>query len=624
MNKTSTIRRILIANQGEIVMRIAKTLRSMKIESLAPYLFSQKFDPYVQCCDLSAELEGNDLSAYLDMDQMIHIAKKFQCQAIHPGYGFLSENAAFARRCQDNDIIFIGPHPDCLEVLGDKAKAKQIAKDAGLFVLKSVVEEDSTENFLQNANAIGFPVLLKPVAGGGGKGMFLVANEKEFRDKMAEAKQLAKNAFGNDQLMAEQYLASAKHVEVQVAGDVAKNAIHFFERDCSLQRRHQKVIEESESSVPSDVLSKIHDASLQLIKTLEYNNIGTVEFLVDTQNHNHYFMEVNPRLQVEHSVTEMCTEVDLVKLQVQLACSQKLTDLFPHEVSKKAYAIEARIYAENAESGFLPASGRILHLSYPEADEHMRVDTNAKALGKISHLFDPMIMKITVHRENRVEGIKDLKSFLHSLVILGVDTNINFLLWCMEEEDFLSQNHDTKWMESKHADYLAYKKSQVSQLSQSLHSIERQDIVSQSLWKTSPWLGLQKNSNTLESRWSYMGESLSYDQASDDFEGISVRDGDHFWIHDGKYTYHVKRDLQSQAKQDADLHSFIAPITGTLCELFVKSGDEVKVGQAMAQIEAMKMRYTISSSSQARVKKVFVRSGDLVEEGQILGDLEKQ
>ncbi|MEZ4704069.1 MAG: biotin carboxylase N-terminal domain-containing protein [Bdellovibrionota bacterium] len=424
-----SIKKVLIANQGEVVIRICRTLKKKGIRSVGLYLSSQVNDHYLHACDESAMLEGDDLQAYLGMDQIIELAKKHECDAIHPGYGFLSENAEFAKACEYAGLVFIGPSARCLAMLGDKSSAKDLAKNAKIPVLQNLAHIDLNEKHLtQVAQKMGFPLLLKPVMGGGGKGMLVVERQEDLLTLLRQAKATARSSFGNETVLIEPYIRNAKHVEIQVVMDQYGKGVHIFERDCSAQRRHQKIIEESESSIPDSMIKSMQRDALTLAKKIKYDNIGTVEFIIDLDRKKYFFMEVNPRLQVEHSVTEHCTQLDLVKIQIEICEGKSLKEILPSKIIKNGYAIEVRIYAEDAEQGFLPASGTILHLHVPQGKENIQIDSNLRKGQKVSFLFDPMMMKVTLSAATRAEGIENLKRFLHEIVLFGVKSNVSFYL----------------------------------------------------------------------------------------------------------------------------------------------------------------------------------------------------
>ncbi|MEZ5004070.1 MAG: biotin carboxylase N-terminal domain-containing protein [Chitinophagales bacterium] len=357
---------ILIANRGEIAARIIRTCKKMGIKSIAVFSDADRKAPFVKAADSAVYIgESNPAQSYLDIDKIIDTAKKVGASAIHPGYGFLSENVHFAQRCAKEGIIFIGPNPKAIEAMGSKANAKALMEKHQVPVVPGYKGKDqSLETLTKAANDIGYPVLLKAVAGGGGKGMRIVKDEKNIEKAIQAAQRESKNAFGDDELIVEKYIASGRHIEFQIFGDQHGNAIHLLERECTIQRRYQKVIEESPSPVLDDDLrTAMGDAAVKAAKALNYDNAGTVEFIFDDSTKNFYFLEVNTRLQVEHPVTEEVTGLDLVQMQIESAQGLPLA-IEQNDVKGNGYAIECRLYAEDANNDFLPVTGKIVKLTF--------------------------------------------------------------------------------------------------------------------------------------------------------------------------------------------------------------------------------------------------------------------
>lgn len=489
----SSISRVLIANRGEVVVRVAKTLRSMGIFSVSIHTLKEKMSMHVQVCDDSYEIPGQGTEAYLHVENILSAAKKMHCDAIHPGWGFLAENAAFARACQKTGIIFIGPSPAVMEQMGDKANAKRLAREVGVPTLPSISEDEVTD-FEGQVKKMEFPVLIKPLAGGGGKGMVLVRDPKELPQTLTRARREAQKAFGDLRLMAEKFLDQARHVEVQIAGDQLGGACHIFERDCTVQRRHQKVIEES----PSPFFTKntrtglLKDAE-RLAQKIKYQNLGTVEFIVDS-NGQHYFMEMNTRLQVEHAVTEMLTGLDLVRMQLALSQGEEVKAL-TQKVSASGHAMECRVYAEDPEAGFLPATGKILELILPSLDSQIRVDTGVQKQDQIGQDFDPLLFKVIVHTSSRDQAIQKIKRFLSQVVLLGVSTNLNFLQWVLNQESFQKSVHHTRWAEETLGRYQAWEAGFDPRIPiQIVLEMERlqahRDVDEDGEWLENPWIRL--------------------------------------------------------------------------------------------------------------------------------------
>ena len=422
-----SIQSILIANRGEIASRVIRTCKKLGIRSIAVFSEPDAAAPFVGEADVAVALGGKTSDeSYLDVEKIILAAKATGAEAIHPGYGFLSENAPFARRCQEEEIVFVGPHPEAIEAMGSKAKAKELLADHEVPLIPGYNGGDqSLEKVSEVALEIGFPILLKASAGGGGKGMRIVLAEDQLEEAYASAKREARNAFGDDHLIVEKYFEEVRHVEFQIFGDQHGNVIHLLERECSIQRRYQKVLEESPSPALDEALrAKMGQAAVNVAKALNYDNAGTVEFILAPDN-TFYFLEVNTRLQVEHPVTEMVTGLDLVEMQIEsaegrpLRCSQE-------EIKGNGYALEVRLYAEDPANDFLPVTGQLLSWNFPEMDG-LRVESAVRAGSEISVYYDPMIAKLVVHGADRGQTFRKMATLLRNLDCLGVTTNREFL-----------------------------------------------------------------------------------------------------------------------------------------------------------------------------------------------------
>ena len=368
------IKTLLVANRGEIARRIFNTCKRSGIKTVAVYSSVDSNSNYVKEADIAVLLDGeNPIESHLDSSQIIKIAKKFNVDAVHPGYGFLSENASFAKKCRDENILFVGPEIESIELMADKDKARILVKELGVPLLPGYENsKDKESKLLSEAKKIGFPVLLKASAGGGGKGMRKVFKENEFLSSLSEVRREAKNIFGDDRIIIEKYIESGKHIEIQILGDNLGNIFHLFERECTIQRRYQKIIEESPSKVLDTTLrNKMVESAVKIGKKLGYKSLGTVEFIYDNKTQNFFFLEVNTRIQVEHPVTEEITGIDLVDLQLRIAEGEKI-NLKQNEIKSNGYAIEARLYAENPECNFLPTSGRINKLKFPRHIIHAK------------------------------------------------------------------------------------------------------------------------------------------------------------------------------------------------------------------------------------------------------------
>jgi acetyl-CoA carboxylase, biotin carboxylase subunit len=443
------IKKILVANRGEIALRIIRTCKDLGIKTVAVYSDADTESPHVLAADESVHIGKSASSdSYLVIEKIIEAVNKTGADAVHPGYGFLSENAGFAKACQSESVIFIGPDPEAIRLMGDKTKARELMKLAG------VPYPPGTESALQHVNEaknfaeeIGFPVLIKAAAGGGGKGMRIVRSVDEFDSGVKAAKSEAESAFGDDRVYVEKYLESPRHIEFQILADTHGNIVHLFDRECSIQRRHQKVIEEAPSSLLTPELRRsMAEAAVAAAKACKYTGAGTIEFLVD-KNMDFYFLEMNTRLQVEHPVTELITGVDLVEMQIHVAEGKKLP-FTQSDISRNGHAIECRIYAEDPSDNFLPSTG-VLTKHRPAEGPWIRVDSGVEEGQKITINYDPMISKLCTVAPTRIQAINRMKRALEDYEISGCRTTIPFCEFVMNHEDFQNAEYDTHFIKEK-------------------------------------------------------------------------------------------------------------------------------------------------------------------------------
>ena len=441
-------KKILIANRGEIAVRIINSAREMGIKTVAVYSEFDRYSLFARKAD-EAYFIGNSPASesYLIADKIIEVAKKSGAEAIHPGYGFLSERAYFAKLCKDNGIKFIGPSAEAIELLGSKTNAKEIAAKAKVPTVPGTNHAlVSVEEAKQIAEKIGYPVLIKASAGGGGKGMRVVNKTEDLESAMSMAQNEARSSFGDDSVFIEKYVLNPRHIEIQVLADEHGNVVHLGERECSMQRRHQKIIEETPSVIMDEALrTEMGECAKRLVKESGYSNAGTVEFIVDN-NKNFYFLEVNTRLQVEHPITELRTGLDLVKEQLKIAYGEKLS-FSQKDVKLHGAVIECRICAEDADNNFLPSIGKIEYIS-KECGNGIREDSGIEQGDEISIYYDSMISKLIAYGANRDEAIKKMKRALKGYKISGVKTNTNFLLSLLESKAFVSGNYNTQYIET--------------------------------------------------------------------------------------------------------------------------------------------------------------------------------
>ncbi len=441
--------KILIANRGEIAIRIMRACKELGIKTVAVYSEADKNSLHVQFADEAIPLGAAEpRESYLNIDKIIDAAKQTHADAIHPGYGFLSENASFAAAADSAKLTFIGPSADSIRAMGDKAESKITMKKAGVPTVPGVEDIESEKDFKKAAKEIGYPVLVKAAAGGGGKGMRVVNTESEMAESLGAARREALNAFGDDRLLIEKYLPNAHHIEFQVFGDKYGNLPHLFERECSVQRRHQKVIEETPSPLITPELRKeMGEAAVAAAKAVGYFNAGTVEFIVDPDTLKFYFLEMNTRLQVEHPVTEFVVGLDLVQWQIRIAAGEK----FPFTqkyFSQRGHAIECRVYAEDPAGGFLPSTGKLLQFIEPRGP-NIRVDSGFAAGNEVTHFYDPLLAKLIVYGEGREVAIQRMQAALREFVVHGVTTNIDFMQSVLAHPDFQNGEVTTRWVETK-------------------------------------------------------------------------------------------------------------------------------------------------------------------------------
>ena len=443
------LEKVLVANRGEIALRIIRTCREMGIETVAVYSEADKDSLHTKLADSSVCIgPANSSKSYLNMKNILEVACLTGCDSIHPGFGFLSENADFAKMCEESGIKFIGPSYEVIDLMGNKSNAKKIMQKNGIPVIPgSDGSVKSIKEATKIADEIGFPIMLKAAAGGGGKGIRIVRTMAELNEAYNIVKQEAKSAFNNDEIYIEKFIENPHHVEIQVLADEFGNSVHLGERDCSIQRKNQKVIEESPSPFIDDKLrEEMGKSALKAVKATKYSSCGTVEFLVDKYK-KFYFMEMNTRIQVEHPVTEWNTGIDIVKEQIKIASGMKLS-YKQKDIHLVGHSIECRINAENPDKGFMPCPGEIKELNLPGGNG-VRVDTAIYAGYKIPPVYDSMIAKIIVHSDTRINAIAKMKRALEECVIDGVDTNIDFLYKILENEKFVNGDFDTSFIEKE-------------------------------------------------------------------------------------------------------------------------------------------------------------------------------
>jgi acetyl-CoA/propionyl-CoA carboxylase biotin carboxyl carrier protein len=647
---------VLVANRGEIAVRVIRTLRALAIRSVATYSDADASAPHVRAADAAVRLgPAPAAESYLHIDRILAAAEASGAQAVHPGYGFLAENATFARACAGHGLAFIGPPPAAIEAMGDKIRAKRIMAAAGIPVVPGSEAPGLSDGDLAAAAArIGFPVLIKPSAGGGGKGMRLVRSDRELPAALAAARREAWAAFGDDTLLLERYIGSPRHIEIQVLADTHGNVIHLGERECSLQRRHQKVIEEAPSPLLDDERrAAMGAAAVAAARSVGYVGAGTVEFIVSGQApQDFYFMEMNTRLQVEHPVTELVTGLDLVDLQVRVAAGEPLP-LRQDGVRLTGHAIEARVYAEDPARGFLPTGGRVLALHEPAAP-HVRVDSGLAPGMTVTSAYDPMLSKIISWGPDRATALRRLDAALEGTTVLGVTTNIAFLRALLTQPEVASGQLDTALIE-RHLDELVTTGVPddvlaAAALGQLLASepagpvIDPWDIpdgwrVGEPSWTrvrlghaggavsevrvrgraTSSAEVSVDGGEPVPARAeasggsllvSYGGRTRHYSCAHD-----SGAAGPVLWLGHRGHTWALTEEAPVAGRDDRAMAGdgvVRSPMPGTVLAVHIAEGDQVTSGQPLLVVEAMKMEHAVTSPLDGVVAKLVARAGQPV------------
>lgn len=671
-NALKPIRRLLIANRGEIACRVIRTAKRLGIHTIAVYA---KEDQHAKHCALadeafcigSAPLEN----CYLNIEHIIQAAKDSLADAIHPGYGFLSENATFAKRCQTENLIFIGPPASAISQMAVKDEAKRIMRQAKVPVVPGYEgTSQSLQDLQKAATDIGYPLILKAAKGGGGKGMRIVKQAEDLKDAIESAKRESLASFGDDTLFIEKYLTAARHIEVQIFRDSQGNAVHLFERDCSLQRRHQKVIEESPAlGIANETKQKLYQAAINAAHAIHYQGAGTIEFLY-ADNGEFYFMEMNTRLQVEHPVTEMVTGLDLVEWQIRIAEGMSIP-LMQDEITCQGHALEARIYAEDPMLGFLPVTGRIRDIFLPQGINY-RLDSGIQVGDQIGIYFDPMLAKLIVHANTREEARAALFQVLSGYHLVGLTTNIDFLKNVLQSDAFIQGLIHTQTLEMT-LDTLLPKLSAPSLEQLSIAAVilvlTRKHVANeQNPDQYSPWHHLDAwrlndaHQESIQLLWhgerfvlslvhlstqdpNYLSLEVRLSKGNEVLVVSAHRLHDKLQItlpnHQSTIAYycddqrlefiyldqscvfsltghHYDEQLIDEGAQNA----VRAPMPGVITKIWVKAGDKVTQGSKLLALEAMKMEHTLAATQSAAIKSLRYNIGDQVEEGTELIEFE--
>ena len=633
------LKKILVANRGEIALRIIKTIKEMGLEAVAMYVEIDKNSLYVQNSDHAFKLDNG----YMDQDEIINKAKQFNVDAIHPGYGFLSENAEFCKKVKNEKIVWIGPDAETIELMGDKINSKN-------FCVKQNIPTLSKTSKLSDAKKIGYPILVKASAGGGGKGMRVVNSPKELDDSVAAAKREAKSSFGDNRVFLEKFIEKSRHIEVQVLGDNFGNVIHLGERECSIQRRHQKIIEESPSPrISEDIRNKMGDAAVKLAKQIKYESAGTVEFLFDDKTEEFWFLEVNTRLQVEHPVTEEVTGIDLVSEQLKIARGESLK-YEQEDITWKGHSIEARLYAEDPNNDFLPEIGTIIAFEKDNSAE-ARWDTGVTKGTIVGTDFDPMLAKIISFASNRTDAAGKLSKALESAHIGGVKTNRDFLVNCLKTKEFLDGDTTSDFIEVVDPPRnLVISNDQIEHIT-SIAALwiqaENRRRTNVAKFMPSGWTnGRLPNQKIIfkyedeefqieyrlqrDGTFLFSSNKVAYIYSSDS-KGIDI-------LYNGKRHYskitlsgnnilvHMPYgDVMLQIKPkfvipgiEVAVGGLIAPMPGKVIDIKVEEGKKVKAGDTLVILEAMKMEHSIKAIEDGTVSELLISVNDQVENGALL------
>jgi 3-methylcrotonyl-CoA carboxylase alpha subunit len=668
-------RKILIANRGEIACRVMQTAKRLGISTVGIYSKIDASSKHVNMADYAYYVGGNKSSeSYLNMNKIIEIALNSGSEAIHPGYGFLSENCDFVKLCEQNKLKFIGPGYNSIHAMGSKIESKKIMEAAKIPIVPGYFGDNQDRDFLiQTARKITYPILIKADLGGGGKGMRIVHNENEFFEALQSAQNESSKSFGSAKILLEKYIANSRHIEVQVFGDNYGNHVHLYERDCTIQRRHQKVIEEAPSYLPDELRYNLCDTAVRVAKAVDYVNAGTVEFIFDIDEKKFYFMEMNTRLQVEHPISEMITREDFVEWQLLIASGARLPKL-QNEIKKHGHAIEARVYSEDPDNGFLPGTGKVIYLNEPNhkystinPDPNVRIETAIREGDEVSVFYDPMISKLVCWAPTRDLCIKKIQRALENYKILGLPNNVKFLRNILKQPHFIKWDFDTNFI-AKYKEELINVPEEVKAQDVLITVMARiaNEQKGSSGKTSSPWevkdnfrvnhkgdrVFKLKNHGNSKDVITVVVKYLNPDTYNVKITGVLPTDVVYREVtikHDGSYdlTISITEDSIVKAKyyltpdnnvrvlksdgsithfdfalpdygitEDTD-HSgktnIKSPMPCSVAKVFIKAGDEVKKGQTLCTLEAMKMEHVIKSPRDGKIKSVYVKEATFID-----------
>jgi len=646
--------KILIANRGEVAVRIILACQKLHIATVAVYSDADKHSPYVNMADEAIHIgDSRAAESYLNQDKILQAARLTDCDAIHPGFGFLSENPEFAKNCIATGIHFIGPSADTMLLMSSKSASKGLVASLDLPIIPGLANppQDSV-SLSKAASDIGYPVLIKASAGGGGMGMRVVNAESEFEHALTATKQEAKNSFGDDHVLVEKYFEKVRHIEVQLLCDQHGNALHCYERECSIQRRRQKVVEEAPAaSISENLRSKICDASVKIAQAVNYQGLGTIEFMVEEGTDNFYFLEMNTRLQVEHGISEKITGLDLVALQIEIAQGQALT-LKQEDIKIIGHAIECRLYAEDPQQNFIPSVGTILHWS-PFGGEGIRSDAGIATGSQVSSFYDPMLAKLISFGKDRTTAIRAMNRHLDNTQLLGITTNQSFLKNILKHSDFLTGKTNTDFIEQN-----------IQSLTpplpkQDVNKLLLVAVVQRALAEE---VGLVKHlPNSRQVQLELMGEHYDLLVSHNGVQCYEVKlqeqsfkvevlkhnlknglgelqlaieghcekysyaiDNNSLFVHNNKMAAHKVSFISrfSNSNLQIDGAGYQAAMPGRIIEVLVNAGDEVKEGDKLLTMESMKMEHSTFAKSDGVVAELFVAEGTLVNKGDTLIDIQ--
>ena len=658
--------KILIANRGEIACRVIKTAQRMGIKTVAVYSDADRTARHVAMADEAVHIGTSQArESYLLVDKIIDAARRTGAEAIHPGYGFLSENAGFAEACAKGGLVFIGPPPAAIRAMGSKSEAKKIMEKAKVPLVPGYHGDDQSPALLaKEADRIGYPVLIKASAGGGGKGMRVVDAAARFEDALAGAKREAKSSFADDHVLIEKYLTRPRHIEIQVFADSHGNCLYLFERDCSIQRRHQKVIEEAPAPGMEPKRRKaMGEAAVAAAKAIGYQGAGTVEFIAD-QDGTFFFMEMNTRLQVEHPVTEMITGQDLVEWQLVVAAGGRMP-LTQDQLRIDGHAVEVRLYAEDPARNFLPSTGTLAHLRLPAEGEYVRVDTGVRQGDTVTPFYDPMIAKVIVHDRDRASAIRRMAALMGETEVVGVTTNAALLKALCSHPAFVGGEIDTGFID-RHREELFAKAAPADDRAFAVATLAR--VAEWAPRSSDPWdqkngfrlldighdemrwkdgerevavivrrrrdgaLDLELPSGTQEALVQRLADDrLAIRLGGDTFTAAVVRHRTNDGVDYALFADGASRRLRLVDPLDVTQYEAVAsgeasvrsPLPGKIIDLKVKAGDRVSKGQPLLVLEAMKMEHTLSAPTDGRIKSVRYAVGEQVAEGADLVEFEE-